>query len=53
MVCIGIDLGTTYSCVAIVKDGRPTAIHNDYGKTKKLNKYSMNFTLLISGTVAT
>ncbi|PAV77909.1 hypothetical protein WR25_14004 isoform A [Diploscapter pachys] len=32
MVCIGIDLGTTYSCVAIVKDGRPVAIKNDNGR---------------------
>ncbi|PAV76915.1 hypothetical protein WR25_23671 [Diploscapter pachys] len=30
MVYIGIDLGTTYSCVAIVEDGRPVALHNDY-----------------------
>ncbi|PAV56321.1 hypothetical protein WR25_19419 isoform A [Diploscapter pachys] len=32
MVYIGIDLGTTYSCVAIFDNGRPITLFNDDGK---------------------
>src|SRR3954464_11823159 len=32
-IAIGIDLGTSYSCVAVVQDGQPTVIPNEWGET--------------------
>ena len=29
---LGIDLGTSYSCVAVVEDGQPTVIPNEWGE---------------------
>ncbi len=31
-IAIGIDLGTSYSCVAILKDGRPMVVANEWGE---------------------
>ncbi|MGQ0507908.1 MAG: molecular chaperone DnaK [Myxococcaceae bacterium] len=31
-IAIGIDLGTSYSCVAVVQDGQPTVIPNEWGE---------------------
>ncbi|MFN0063153.1 MAG: molecular chaperone DnaK [Myxococcaceae bacterium] len=32
-IAIGIDLGTSYSCVAVVQDGRPLVVPNEWGET--------------------
>src|SRR5205085_9259572 len=31
-IAIGIDLGTSYSCVSIVQDGQPVVIPNEWGE---------------------
>ena len=31
-IAIGIDLGTSYSCVALVQDGKPAVIPNEWGE---------------------
>ncbi|NVJ26469.1 MULTISPECIES: molecular chaperone DnaK [Myxococcus] len=32
-IAIGIDLGTSYSCVSVVQDGQPIVIPNEWGET--------------------
>jgi molecular chaperone DnaK len=32
-IAIGIDLGTSYSCVAVVQDGQPVVIPNEWGES--------------------
>ncbi|HYI01001.1 Hsp70 family protein, partial [Hyalangium sp.] len=32
-IAIGIDLGTSYSCVAVVQDGQPAVIPNEWGES--------------------
>jgi molecular chaperone DnaK len=32
-IAIGIDLGTSYSCVSVVHEGQPTVIPNEWGET--------------------
>ena len=31
-IAIGIDLGTSYSCVSIIENGQPTVIPNEWGE---------------------
>src|SRR5882672_5305969 len=31
-IAVGIDLGTSYSCVAVVQDGKPSVIPNEWGE---------------------
>jgi molecular chaperone DnaK len=32
-IAIGVDLGTSYSCVAVVQDGQPVVIPNEWGES--------------------
>src|SRR5215470_16395956 len=31
-IAVGIDLGTSYSCVSVVQEGQPTVIPNEWGE---------------------
>ena len=48
MVYIGIDLGTTYSCAAIIEGGRPLAIYNDDGRMSGFLEKLHGFTFVAS-----
>ena len=39
---IGIDLGTSNSCVAYIKDGRPIVIHDQQGRKTIPSIYAIN-----------
>ena len=48
MVHIGINLGTTYSCIAIIENARPVAIHNDDGRMNSFLEKLHGFTFAAS-----
>jgi len=40
-IAIGIDLGTSYSCVAVLQDGQPMVVPNEWGETTHASVVSM------------
>src|SRR5689334_3677323 len=46
-IAIGIDLGTSYSCVSIIQDGKPVVIPNEWGE----NNHASCVSFLDDGTV--
>ena len=43
MVYIGIDLGTTYSCISVIEDGEPVVIISDDGLFLLFSKNILKF----------
>src|SRR5918996_162320 len=51
-IAIGIDLGTSYSCVSILEDGQPVVIPNEWGETTHASVVSFleDGTVLVGNT---
>ena len=41
-IAIGIDLGTSYSCVGVVQDGQPFVIPNEWGEMTHASVVSLS-----------
>ncbi|MHB8873699.1 MAG: Hsp70 family protein [Myxococcaceae bacterium] len=40
-IAVGIDLGTSYTCVSVVQDGQPVVIPNEWGETNHASVVSL------------